>query len=109
MPLKIAVPAERLAGETRVAMSPEVAKKLKALGANVCLESGAGTNSHYPDSQFADASFANSADETYRDAQLVLRVQPPSADEVNQLPANAVLVSYLALGGCTRSTSCASR
>ena len=98
MPLKIAVPAERLAGETRVAMSPEVAKKLKALGADVCLESGAGTNSHYPDSQFADASFAPSADETYRDAQLVLRVQPPSADEVKQLPANAVLVSYLAPG-----------
>ena len=98
MPLKIAVPAERLAGETRVAMSPEVAKKLTALGANVCLESGAGTKSHYPDSQFADASFAPSADETYRDAQLVLRVQPPSADEVNQLPANAVLVSYLAPG-----------
>ena len=98
MPLKIAVPAECLAGETRVAMSPEVAKKLKALGANVCLESGAGTNSHYPDSQFIDASFANSPDETYRDAQLVLRVQPPSADEVNKLPANAVLVSYLAPG-----------
>ncbi len=98
MPLKIAVPAERLAGETRVAMSPEVVKKLKALGADVCLESGAGTNSHYPDSQFADASFAPSADETYRDAQLVLRVQPPSANEVNQLPANAVLVSYLAPG-----------
>ncbi len=98
MPLKIAVPTECLAGETRVAMSPEVAKKLKALGANVCLESGAGTNSHYPDSQFIDASFANSPDETYRDAQLVLRVQPPSADEVNKLPANAVLVSYLAPG-----------
>ena len=98
MPLKIAVPAERLAGETRVAMTPEVAKKLKALGANVCLESGAGTNSHYPDSQFADASFAPTAEEAYRDAQLVLRVQPPSADEVNQLPTNAVLVSYLAPG-----------
>ncbi len=98
MPLKIAVPAECLTGETRVAMSPEVAKKLKALGAIVCLESGAGTNSHYPDSQFIDASFANSPDETYRDAQLVLRVQPPSADEVNKLPANAVLVSYLAPG-----------
>ena len=98
MPLKIAVPAERLAGETRVAMTPEVAKKLKALGANVCLESGAGNNSHYPDSQFTDASFANSVEDTYRDAQLVLRVQPPSADEVNQLPANAVLVSYLSPG-----------
>jgi len=98
MPLKIAVPAERLAGETRVAMTPEIAKKLKALGATVCLESGAGANSHYPDTQFTDASFAPSADETYRDAQLVLRVQPPTAEEANQLPGNAVLVSYLAPG-----------
>ena len=49
MPLKIAVPTERLAGETRIAMTPEVAKKLKGLGAVVCLETDAGSNSHYPD------------------------------------------------------------
>ena len=98
MPLKIAVPTERLAGETRVAMTPEVAKKLKGLGAVVCLENDAGTNSHYPDTQFSDASFASSAAETVRDAQIVLKVQPPSADEVNQLPADALLVSYMGPG-----------
>ncbi len=98
MPLKIAVPTERLAGETRIAMTPEVAKKLKGLGAVVCLETDAGSNSHYPDMQFSDATFAPSASETCRDAQIVLKVQPPTADEVNLIPADAVLVSYLAPG-----------
>ncbi|MEO6021809.1 MAG: Re/Si-specific NAD(P)(+) transhydrogenase subunit alpha [Burkholderiales bacterium] len=98
MPLKIAVPTERLAGETRIAMTPEVAKKLKGLGAVVCLETDAGSNSHYPDMQFSDATFAPSASETCRDAQIVLKVQPPTADEVNLIPADAVLVTYLAPG-----------
>lgn len=98
MALKIAVPAERELRETRVALTPEVAKRLASLGATLVLEAGAGAKSHYLDNQYANASFVPSAAELYRDAQLILKVQPPLEDEIAQLPERSVLVSFLAPG-----------
>ncbi len=98
MPLTIAVPAERQAGETRIAITPDVAKRFKALGANVLIQSGAGTRGHYPDADFKDASIVDDVGELCRQAQLLLKVQPPTEDEIALLPERLVLVSFLAPG-----------
>jgi NAD(P) transhydrogenase subunit alpha len=53
--MKIAIVKERRPHETRVAVTPETVKKLKALGAEVTIEAGAGTAAAYTDEAYADA------------------------------------------------------
>ncbi len=53
--MQIAIPAERLAGETRVAATPETVKKLVAMGHAVVVEQGAGLAAALPDAAFAEA------------------------------------------------------
>lgn len=95
MPVTIAVPAERQAGETRIAVTPDVAKRFKALGATVVLQTGAGVPAHFLDAEYKDASFESDVSTLYRSAQLILKVQPPTEDEVALIPEGAVLVSFL--------------
>ena len=53
--MKIAIPKERRSGETRVAASPEVVKKLTAFGFDVIVEKGAGENAAITDADFKEA------------------------------------------------------
>ena len=53
--MKIAIPKERRATESRVAASVDTIKKYKALGAEVVVETGAGNGASIPDKAFADA------------------------------------------------------
>lgn len=96
MPLMIGVPRETLAGETRVATVPEVVKKFKPLGAEFCIEAGAGAASHFRDEDFGAAQVAANAGAVFAAAQVVFKVQPPSVEEINALAAGTVLVGYLA-------------
>ncbi|XKH35870.1 Re/Si-specific NAD(P)(+) transhydrogenase subunit alpha [Azospirillum doebereinerae] len=77
--MKVAIPKERRAGELRVAASPETVKKLKALGLEVVVESGAGLGSSIPDTAFeaAGATIAADAASALADADIVLKVQRP--------------------------------
>ena len=77
--MKIAIPRERRAGELRVAASPETVKKLKGLGLDVVVESGAGLGSSLPDQVYADAgaTIAPDAASALADADIVLKVQRP--------------------------------
>ncbi|TAJ31273.1 MAG: NAD(P)(+) transhydrogenase (Re/Si-specific) subunit alpha, partial [Reyranella sp.] len=53
--MKISIVKERRPHETRVAATPETVKKLKALGAEVTIEAGAGTAASYTDQAYSDA------------------------------------------------------
>ena len=76
--MRIGILRERAAGETRVAATPETAKKFIALGATVAVERGAGESAAIPDQAFADAGAElGSAEETVRDADIVLGIQAP--------------------------------
>jgi len=77
--MKVAIPKERRAGELRVAASPETVKKLKALGLDVVVESGAGLGSSLPDAVFEAAGATIAPDEAaaLADADIVLKVQRP--------------------------------
>ncbi|WP_044553269.1 Re/Si-specific NAD(P)(+) transhydrogenase subunit alpha [Azospirillum lipoferum] len=77
--MKVAIPKERRAGELRVAASPETVKKLKGLGLDVVVESGAGLGSSITDAAFeaAGAAIAADAASALADADIVLKVQRP--------------------------------
>ena len=76
--MRIAALKERAAGETRVALTPETAKKFAALGATVAVESGAGEHASITDAAYAEAGAeVGSADAVVKDADIVLGVQAP--------------------------------
>lgn len=99
--MKIAVPKERMPGETRVATSPDVVKKLVGLGCEVVVEKGAGDKASMTDAEFreAGASIADDAAATLKDADVVLKVQRPILDgklnELALMKPGCVLVAYL--------------
>jgi NAD(P) transhydrogenase subunit alpha len=96
--MKLAVLKERRAGETRVAATPETAKKFKGLGLDVVVESGAGAGAQISDSDYtaAGASIAPDAASALRDADIVLKVRPPEANEIAAMKKGAVYASLLA-------------
>lgn len=83
--------------ETRVALSPETAKKLKALGCEVLIEAGAGQRSFFLDSSFAEAGarIVPSAAEALKDADIVLKVRRPSPADLAAMKRGAVLAAML--------------
>ncbi|MDE1923500.1 MAG: NAD(P) transhydrogenase subunit alpha [Gammaproteobacteria bacterium] len=94
MSVTIGVLAETAPGETRVALIPEVASRLKSQGATLVMQSGAGVSAHFPDSAYKDVEFAQPADILAR-SDVLLKVQPPTLDEVAALRAGAVVVGYM--------------
>jgi NAD(P) transhydrogenase subunit alpha len=87
------VPKESRPGETRVALSPETAKRLCQARLELVVEPGAGAAAGFNDAVYAAAGARTGS---AWEADLVLKVQPPSAVEAGRLRAGAVLVSFLA-------------
>ena len=83
MALRIAVMKERAPGESRVAMTPETAKKFAALGATVAIEQGAGLGASITDDAYreAGAEVGTSAD-VISGADIVLGVQAPDPTQL---------------------------
>jgi NAD(P) transhydrogenase subunit alpha len=94
MPVVVGVLTETAARETRVAVVPEVAAKLRALGARVLIEHGAGALAHFPDALYADVEFCDAAT-ILSSADILLKVRPPSLPEVAALKKGAVLVGFM--------------
>ncbi len=95
MSLTIAVAKERISGERRVALVPETAKKFVALGATIQLEKNAGVESHFVDTDYASIQVTDDLSKTYEQANLILRVTPPSIDEINAMPSGAIVAGML--------------
>jgi len=95
--MKLAVPKEVRDGETRVAATPETVKKLKALGLTVAVEAGAGAGARIADADYeaAGAAIAPDARAALADADIVLKVRGPSAEEIPLLKKGAVLAALL--------------
>jgi NAD(P) transhydrogenase subunit alpha len=96
--LKLAILKERRDGETRVAATPETVKKLKGLGLEVAVETGAGARARIADADYtaAGATIAPDAASALKDADIVLKVRSPSADEIACMKKGAVLAALLA-------------
>jgi len=94
MATTVAAVRETLAGERRVALTPEIAKKLKARGARIVLEQGAGASAYFADAAYADCEFAG-ADAALEQADVLLCVQPPSLERIARLRSGAVVIGHL--------------
>lgn len=96
MAVTIGVLKETVPGENRVALVPEVVKRLAALGAKLLLERGAGAGARFPDELYQDAAFADSPDSVLASADLLLAVQPLDPAVAGRLKAGAILIGFLA-------------
>ena len=93
--MRIGVPRETCPGETRVAVTPETAKKLRAQGHEMVLEPGAGLASACPDAAYEAVGAVIGSREEALGADLVLKVRAPQADELPLLKPGATLVGML--------------
>jgi len=94
--MRIGIPAETRAGETRVAATPETVKKMLAAGHQVLVQQGAGAGASIPDAEFqAAGATLVGASELYAQAEIVLKVKAPSAAELGQMKAGTVLIGLL--------------
>jgi H+-translocating NAD(P) transhydrogenase subunit alpha len=84
---------ESVAGETRVALVPDVVRRLVPRGIGVRIASGAGARALLPDEAFREAG-AELAAEVW-DADVVLKVAPPTPEEIAELLPGTVLVGFL--------------
>ena len=93
--MRLAVPRETQAGETRVSATPESVKKLKNLGLEVVVEAGAGAGARFADADYQAAGATIATGNVTADADIVLKVRGPSAGEISQLKKGAVLAALL--------------
>ena len=100
--MKISIVKERRPHETRVAATPETVKKLKALGAEITIEAGAGTAAAYTDQAYADAgaTIVPDAAAAFAAGDIVFKIQRPmsaaeGADELALLRQGQTLMAPL--------------
>jgi NAD(P) transhydrogenase subunit alpha len=98
--VKLAVPTETRAGERRVALVPDVVKKLVAAGWGVVVQSGAGTEAAFSDDAYvrAGATIAPDAAATYRGAEVVVGVNALDAGAAALVPEGAAVLSFFLPG-----------
>ncbi|MEK7774980.1 MAG: Re/Si-specific NAD(P)(+) transhydrogenase subunit alpha [Candidatus Zixiibacteriota bacterium] len=101
--MKIGIPREVYAGECRLSATPDTAKKLKALGFDILVESGAGSAANLGDDAFTDAGCQIVADATalWNQADIILKVRPPmehpqlKKHEADLLTEGKILISFI--------------
>ena len=96
-PVVIAVPREQAPGEQRVATVPEVVQKLTKSGYRVRIEHDAGAGAFYPDDLYraAGAEIVSGHGDLLNGAHIVLRVQPPTVSEVDQLAEGTIIIGFM--------------
>ena len=93
MSVRLSVPRESASGERRVALDPSTVSRFSQMGVSVQVEKGAGDAARFPDSAYADAQLLETA-ELYGQTGIMVRVAPPTVEEIRSLPEGAVLVGF---------------
>lgn len=96
--MRIAIPTETLAYETRIAATPETVKKFITAGCDVVVQKGAGEHADLTDAAFVDAgaSLADSFSDTCQGADCIVKVRAPSQEELTHIQSGTVVVSLMA-------------
>ena len=94
--MKISIPKETTLDETRVAATPQSVKELIKAGYEVSIETGAGISSFISDDDFknAGANIVNTTNELFKDSDIIIKVAPPTSDEIELMPKDSILVSF---------------
>ena len=97
MSLHLCIPKERKAFESRVAITPSIAKQLIDKGFKVSIETNAGSSSYFDDDAYSavGAKILNNPQAVYEQGDIVLKVNPPSVEEIQWMKKEAVLISFL--------------
>jgi H+-translocating NAD(P) transhydrogenase subunit alpha len=93
--MRIGVPTETLAGETRVAVTPETAKKLIAQGHSISVQSGAGVSASVTDAAYEAAGATITDAAGAFGCEVVLKVRSPSAAELPHIKSGSAVVGML--------------
>jgi NAD(P) transhydrogenase subunit alpha len=96
----IGVPREVASGERRVALVPEVVSQLTRAGHRVVVERGAGMRAGFTDEAYraAGCDLADSAEEIYSTAQMILKVQRPGRDEAGEAELDRIKEGSILIG-----------
>ncbi|MEJ5207153.1 Re/Si-specific NAD(P)(+) transhydrogenase subunit alpha [Denitratimonas sp. CY0512] len=95
MAVTVVAVRERAPNERRIALSPEVAKKLQALGAQVVIEAGAGSGANQPDAIFPGVQVEADAGAALARADVLLTVQPPSLETIAALREGSIVIGFM--------------
>ncbi|MDM8546400.1 Re/Si-specific NAD(P)(+) transhydrogenase subunit alpha [Candidatus Venteria ishoeyi] len=92
----IVVPKGQVAGEHRVALVPDVARRLKALGAEIRIEKDMGGSAFFHDEDYGDdVSLAQDSAALYDKADIILSVQA-TLEDVEKMPDGCILIGFMA-------------
>jgi H+-translocating NAD(P) transhydrogenase subunit alpha len=96
-PLLIGVPKETAAGEKRVATVPDVVEKLIKLGFSVAVQSGAGDAANFSDDSYraAGAQVIDGAEGLFAASDMVFKIGVPTAEEVGLMHAGQTLITFI--------------
>jgi H+-translocating NAD(P) transhydrogenase subunit alpha len=90
----VGVPREVSSGETRVALVPDLVPALRKAGLDMIVETGAGAAAGYLDAAFQQAGASVAAD-ALANADIVLKVNAPTTEELERIKTGAVLIGFL--------------
>ena len=90
----VGVPTEKFPGERRVALVPELVPKLTKAGLEVLVQSGAGAAAGFSDRSYLERG-ARLEPEIFQRADILLKVQPPTADEIGRMKEGSTLIGFL--------------
>lgn len=96
MAVKVAVPRETRPGERRVALAPAALRQFEKLGVELLMQKGAGLESGFDDADYKGVTLVDSEEELLGQADVVLKVQPPTEKEVGMMREGAVVLGYMA-------------
>ncbi|HEU4489827.1 MAG TPA: alanine dehydrogenase [Jiangellales bacterium] len=105
--MKVGIPSELKNHEYRVAITPAGVNELRRNGHDVLVQKGAGEGSSITDEEFvaAGARIVDTADDVWAEADLVLKVKEPVADEYHRMRRDQMLFTYLHLAASRECTN----
>ena len=98
--LFVGIPKETSFQENRVPLIPDAVGVLVSNGHNIFIETGVGNNANFTDSDYSEAGaqIAYSADEVYKKCDLILKIAPPTMEELEMFKDKQSLLSILQIG-----------
>ncbi len=95
MAINIVAVKETATGEKRVALDPQIASRLSKKGLSLSIEKSAGLEATFSDADYKDCSVEKTAADVLKKANILLKINPPTVDEINALPTGSVIMSIM--------------
>jgi NAD(P) transhydrogenase subunit alpha len=93
--MKIGLLKETVVGERRVALSPDIVKKLTNKGFTIRVTSGAGEQADFTDQQYQEAGAEVVSAVDALNAEILVRVRKPTKSEAAELPKGSILIAHI--------------